>query len=76
MSNANVDDSGPVASPGRHAARPAGSREQESTDEPALAALGISFDGRQYRYETYRYDRREDAVAYAELDRARRAPTA
>ncbi|HWJ06514.1 MAG TPA: hypothetical protein VNS57_12110 [Steroidobacteraceae bacterium] len=45
-------------------------------DDFQLAAVGVSFDGRQYRYETYRYDRPEDAVAYAELDRARRAASA
>lgn len=44
-----------------------------ASDEQRLDDADISFDGRQYRYETYRYDRREDAIAYAELDRARRA---
>jgi hypothetical protein len=44
-----------------------------ASDELLLEDAGVSFDGRQYRYETYRYDRREDALAYAELDRARRA---
>ena len=31
----------------------------------------ITYDGRQYRYGSYRYDRREDAVAYAQIARAR-----
>lgn len=44
-----------------------------ASDEFRRDDAGVTFDGRQYRYETYRYDRREDAVAYAELDRARRA---
>jgi hypothetical protein len=44
-----------------------------ASDELRPNDAGVSFDGRQYRYETHRYDRREDALAYAELDRARRA---
>ena len=31
----------------------------------------ITYDGRQYRYGSYRYDRREDALAYARIARAR-----
>lgn len=34
-------------------------------------SLGIWFDGRAYHYQQYRYDRLEDAIAYARLDRVR-----
>lgn len=33
--------------------------------------LGIWFDGRAYHYQQYRYDRLQDAIAYARLDRER-----
>lgn len=33
--------------------------------------LGIWFDGRAYHYHQYRYDRLQDAIAYATLDRRR-----
>jgi hypothetical protein len=32
-----------------------------------MAELGVTFDGRQYRFQDYRYDRLEDAIAYARL---------
>lgn len=32
-----------------------------------MSALGIQYDGRRYLYKTYRYDRLDDAVAYAQL---------
>ena len=35
------------------------------------AQLSITFNGRQYGYRGYRYDRFADAVSYARLDRAR-----
>jgi hypothetical protein len=38
---------------------------------PAAAAFGISFDGRAYHYQEYSYERIEDALDYARLDRAR-----
>lgn len=37
-------------------------------DDRDAAAMGVGFDGRYYRYRTYRYDRCSDAVAYAKLD--------
>lgn len=37
-------------------------------DQSDAAAMGVGFDGRFYRYRTYRYDRCSDAVAYAKLD--------
>jgi hypothetical protein len=36
-----------------------------------LRALAVGFNGRQYTFGGYRYDRLEDAVAYAELLRSR-----
>ena len=35
-----------------------------------MARFSITFDGRQYQYDRYRYDRLEDAVSYARLRRA------
>lgn len=44
---------------------------QPSDDERQRAAeLGISFDGRLYHYRGYRYDRLDDALAYARRDRS------
>lgn len=48
----------------------------ETTESPATPLLvepllGIWFDGRTYHYRQYRYERLEDAVAYARLDRDR-----
>lgn len=45
----------------------------QSSSAPPLAEpeLGIWFDGRAYHYQQYRYDRLQDAVAYARVDRAR-----
>lgn len=42
-------------------------RKAPSPDPTAeeLAALGISFDGSHYRFQSYRYERAQDAVAYA-----------
>lgn len=41
-------------------------REQAMrTDKAEAMALGISFDGRQYHYQDYRYDRLSDAMSYA-----------
>lgn len=40
-------------------------------EQHALAELNIGFDGRQYRYRDYRYDRAADAAAYARLERSR-----
>lgn len=45
-------------------------------DSQGCEDADVWFDGRQYRYATYRYERREDALAYAELERARRAAPA
>lgn len=43
-----------------------------SEDEKRVAqALGIGFDGRQYRYRAYRYEELSDALNYVRLRRAR-----
>jgi len=36
-----------------------------------MADLSIAYDGLRYYYESYRYDRLEDAVNYARLQRSR-----
>lgn len=48
-------------------------RATQSSAAPPLAdpELRIWFDGRAYHYHEYRYDRLQDAVAYARIDRAR-----
>lgn len=38
---------------------------------PAVAACGVSFDGRAYHYLCYSYERLADALDYAKLDRAK-----
>lgn len=51
-----------------------------TSDAPGRTALmsefSIGFDGRQYDFGGYRYDRLADAVAYARQMRSRRAPDA
>jgi hypothetical protein len=48
-------------------------RTTPSSTTPPLVKpeLGIWFDGRAYHYQQYRYDRLQDAVAYAKIDRSR-----
>lgn len=38
--------------------------------EQQMSMMGVRFDGRQYRYRTYRYDRLSDALNYARLQPA------
>lgn len=40
-------------------------------DADAATGLGVTFDGKFFRYLAYRYDRFADACAYADLDRRR-----
>lgn len=40
-------------------------------DERLMAELSITWDGRSYHYGPFRYERLEDAVAYARLERER-----
>ncbi|MCW7538891.1 hypothetical protein OOT46_13680 [Aquabacterium sp. A7-Y] len=49
----------------------AGMRAEQPTR--LMSLLGISFDGRVYRYKSFRYDRFEDAVGYAQIVAARGA---
>ena len=53
-----------TASPRAHADVP-GERER------LMAEFSITYNGRQYEYDVYRYDRLADAVAYARLRRPR-----
>jgi len=48
-------------------------RSTQCKGEPPLADsdLGIWFDGRSFHYQEYRYDKLEDAVAYAKIDQKR-----
>jgi hypothetical protein len=39
--------------------------EQTETDEAAMAKHGIKFDGKQYVFREYGYDKLADAIAYA-----------
>jgi hypothetical protein len=39
-------------------------------DARLMAELSIAYDGRQYLYDRYRYDRLADAIAYAKLQRS------
>ncbi|WP_141104340.1 hypothetical protein [Noviherbaspirillum denitrificans] len=40
-------------------------------ERDVAASMGIGFDGRFYRYKTFRYERFSDAISYAELERRR-----
>ena len=39
-------------------------------EQRQMAELGVTFDGRSYRYREYRYDLLSDALSYARLDHA------
>ena len=56
----------------------AGSELPPTLSESArlMAELGITYNGRTYRYDQYRYDRLGDAVSYARLQRARQGAEA
>jgi hypothetical protein len=41
--------------------------ESTATHDELMAQFSISHDGEKYQYEQHRYDRLEDAVAYARL---------
>jgi hypothetical protein len=40
--------------------------------ERLMAEFGITYNGRHYEYDTYRYDQLADAVNYARLQRSKR----
>jgi hypothetical protein len=46
-------------------------RELSGESERVMAELSITHDGRRYYYAGYRYDRLDDAVNYARLQRSR-----
>ncbi|WP_284617101.1 hypothetical protein [Aquabacterium humicola] len=48
-----------------------GGRPSALPPELTMSEFGIGFDGRQYVYNGYRYDRLADAAAYAGLIRSR-----
>lgn len=60
---------------GSHAAAGVCTRASERLpspdDERRMVELGIGRDGPDYVYETYRYERLADAIAYAQLVRSR-----
>jgi hypothetical protein len=43
----------------------------KADDDTLASSLGISFDGKQYEYAGYRYERIADAIAYARTQRAK-----
>lgn len=45
-------------------------------DAAAARALGVTFDGKRFLFDSYRYDRSQDALAYARLQRARQRQSA
>jgi hypothetical protein len=44
---------------------------QDTPEEAIAKRLGVSFNGQQYEYGGYRYDRLSDAIAYAQAQRAK-----
>lgn len=50
---------------------PAAPADQASREREEALALGVGFNGRQFRYREFKYDKLADAMAYARLDRAR-----
>lgn len=48
--------------------------EPTRTPEELMVAFGISHDGSKYCYETYKYDRLQDAINYASLQKSRVKP--
>jgi hypothetical protein len=50
---------------------PARSSDSAGERQRLMAEFSITYNGRYYHYERYRYDRLEDAVDYARLQRSR-----
>ena len=57
--------------PANDAASPAAMAEPPADRERLMAEFAITYNGRQYQYDRYRYDRLDDAVDYARLRRSR-----
>jgi hypothetical protein len=50
---------------------PRGANVPPSAEKAHAIDLGISFNGTQYVYRDFKYDKLSDAIAYAELDSGR-----
>ena len=61
-----------MRSPDEPIGPPAAASDSDNREQ-LMADLSIAYDGRRYYYETYRYDRLEDALSYARLQRSRAA---
>lgn len=48
-----------------------GGRIARQGDEQTPAEFGVTFDGRDFRYDGYRYVLLKDALAYSQLQRER-----
>lgn len=74
LAYAGLDQSRPDTEP-----ELAGQRRWQEPEPPSaatrqlMAELGITYDGRYYRYEDYRYDQFVDAINYAQSTNARTA---
>ncbi len=68
--SANIDDRGSHLASAVAAPTP-GDEALAMADR--MKDLAVDFDGRQYRFAGYRYDRLVDAIDYAELIRSRSA---
>ena len=69
-----MDERGPAVTPERGPLESAAPPPVVSTSADSaqlMADLSIAYDGLRYHYENYRYDRLEDAVNYARLQRSR-----
>lgn len=56
----------PLTQPSTDAAEPPVVQAPASNGDP-MKELGITFDGKQYQFNGYRYDRLSDAVSYARI---------
>ena len=69
-----MDTRGPAVTPERGSLEPAAPPPVVGTSGDSaqlMADLSIAYDGLRYHYGSYRYDRLEDAVNYARLQRSR-----
>ena len=41
-----------------------------TSDDDAMAEYGITFDGEKYQYQSYRYDKLSDEIAYAKRNQS------